>query len=86
MELSNSKRLLYSASYVTTQLTPEDQRRIDQFPGGGEGSAVGAKPDATVELEFHGSGSSGRLQVPGALTKMVIEEARTRASRPELSK
>jgi hypothetical protein len=35
MELSNSKRLLYSASYVTTQLTPEDQRQIDQSPGGG---------------------------------------------------
>lgn len=45
-----------------------------------------SKPDATVELEFHGSDSSGRLHIPGELSKMVIEEAQTRSSRPELSK
>lgn len=43
-----------------------------------------SKPGATVELEFHGSTSSGRLHIPGELSAMVIEEARTRASRPEL--
>ncbi len=35
MELTNSKRLLYTASYVTTQLTPEEQRKIESKPGGG---------------------------------------------------
>src|SRR5688572_18480446 len=35
MELTNSKRLLYTASYVTTQLTPEEQRNIESKPGGG---------------------------------------------------
>ena len=44
------------------------------------------KPDAILELEFHGSNSSGRLHIPGELSKMVIEEARTRASRRELGR
>jgi Type II secretion system (T2SS), protein G len=35
MELTNSKRLMYSASYVTTQLTPEEQRDVESKPGGG---------------------------------------------------
>jgi hypothetical protein len=35
-----------------------------------------SKPDATVELEFHGSDSSGRLHIPGELSKMVIEDSR----------
>ncbi|MBL8528227.1 MAG: type II secretion system protein GspG [Burkholderiales bacterium] len=35
MELTNSKRLLYTASYVTTQLKPEEQRHIESKPGGG---------------------------------------------------
>lgn len=35
MELINSKRLLFTASYVTTQLTPEEQRKIGSRPGGG---------------------------------------------------
>ena len=35
MELINSKRLLYTASYVTTQLTPEEQRKVASEPGGG---------------------------------------------------
>jgi len=39
------------------------------------------KPDAILELEFHGSDSSGRLHIPEELSKMVIEKARTRASR-----
>jgi len=35
----NSKRLLYTASYVTTQLTPEEQRKIESEPGGGYAKA-----------------------------------------------
>lgn len=35
MELTNSKRLMYSASYVTTQLTPDEQRKVEASPGGG---------------------------------------------------
>jgi Type II secretion system (T2SS), protein G len=35
MELTNSKRLLYTASYVTTQLTPEEQLHVESKPGGG---------------------------------------------------
>jgi hypothetical protein len=35
MELTNSKRLMYSASYVTTQFTPEEQRKMESNPGGG---------------------------------------------------
>lgn len=34
MELTNSKRHLYTASYVTTQLTPEEQRAVESKPGG----------------------------------------------------
>ena len=40
--------------------------------------------DATVALDFHGTDGSGRLHIPGELSKMVIEEARTRASRLDL--
>jgi hypothetical protein len=39
MELTNSKRLLYTASYVTTQLKPEEQRSIESKPGGGYAKA-----------------------------------------------
>jgi hypothetical protein len=39
MELTNSKRLLYTASYVTTQLTPEEQREAESKPGGGYSKA-----------------------------------------------
>lgn len=35
MELTNSKRLMYSASYVTTQFTPEEQSKVESEPGGG---------------------------------------------------
>jgi hypothetical protein len=35
MELTNSKRQLYTASYVTTQLIPDEQRKIESKPGGG---------------------------------------------------
>ena len=35
MELTNSKRLIYSASYVTIQFTPEQQRKVESEPGGG---------------------------------------------------
>jgi hypothetical protein len=35
MELTNSKRLLYTASYVSTQLKPEEQRKVESQPGGG---------------------------------------------------
>lgn len=35
MELTNSKRVLYTASYVTTQLTPEEQRDVESKPSGG---------------------------------------------------
>lgn len=35
MELTNSKRLMYSASYVTTQFTPEEQRKVESEAGGG---------------------------------------------------
>ena len=41
-------------------------------------------PGATVELDFHGSDWSGRLHIPGQLSKMVIEETRTRATRLDL--
>jgi hypothetical protein len=34
MELTNSKRLLYKVSYVTTQFTPDEQRRIESKPSG----------------------------------------------------
>lgn len=40
---------------------------------------------ATIELEFRDCDSSGRLHIPGDLSKMVIEEARTRALRAEMS-
>ena len=35
MELTNSKRLLYSATYVATQFTPDEQRKVESEPGGG---------------------------------------------------
>lgn len=35
MELTNSKRLLYTASYVTTQLSPDEQREVESKSGGG---------------------------------------------------
>ena len=35
MELTNSKRLLYTAGYVTTQLTPEEQKKAEAKPGSG---------------------------------------------------
>jgi hypothetical protein len=35
MELTNSKRLLYTASYVTTHLTPDEQHRLEAQPGRG---------------------------------------------------
>ncbi|MDB6101931.1 MAG: hypothetical protein JWO52_1930 [Gammaproteobacteria bacterium] len=35
MELTNSKRLLYTASYVTTRYTPDEQREAERQPGGG---------------------------------------------------
>lgn len=35
MELTNSKRLLYTASYVSTKFTPEEQRNVESKPGGG---------------------------------------------------
>jgi hypothetical protein len=35
MELLNSKRLIYSASHVTTQLTAKDQRELEAKPGRG---------------------------------------------------
>jgi hypothetical protein len=44
-----------------------------------------AKPGETVELDIREDGS-GRLHIPGALSKMVIEDARARASRPNLSR
>lgn len=39
MELVNSKRLLYTASYVTTQFTPEEQHAIERRPGSGYAKA-----------------------------------------------
>jgi hypothetical protein len=45
-----------------------------------------SKPGATVELEFHGSQASGRLHIPGELSKKVIEAARATVSRVEFSK
>jgi hypothetical protein len=39
MELTNSKRLMYSASYVTTQLTPDEQKNVESQPGGGAAKA-----------------------------------------------
>src|SRR5687767_15220791 len=35
MELTNSKRLMYSASYVTTEFTPDEQQKMESQPGGG---------------------------------------------------
>jgi Type II secretion system (T2SS), protein G len=35
MDLKNSKRLTYTASYVTTHLLPDEQQRIQAQPGGG---------------------------------------------------
>jgi hypothetical protein len=35
MELTNSKRLLYTASHVSTQLTVEEQRAVESKPGAG---------------------------------------------------
>jgi hypothetical protein len=35
MELVNSKRLLYSANYVATLLTPDEQHKLEKSPGGG---------------------------------------------------
>ena len=35
MDLTNSKRLQYTANYVTTQLTPEQQKNVESKPGGG---------------------------------------------------
>lgn len=35
MELTNSKRLHYTASYVSTQFTPTEQHEIESKPGGG---------------------------------------------------
>jgi hypothetical protein len=35
MELTNSKRLLYAASYVSTKFTPEEQKDFESTPGGG---------------------------------------------------
>jgi hypothetical protein len=35
MQLENSKRLMYSASYVTTQFTLEEQHKFEAAPGGG---------------------------------------------------
>lgn len=35
MELTNSKRLLFKASYVTTKLTPGEQQKIGSQAGGG---------------------------------------------------
>jgi hypothetical protein len=39
-----------------------------------------SQPNATIDLQFNNIDSSGRLHIPGELSKMVIEEARTRAS------
>jgi hypothetical protein len=33
MELTNSKRLLYKVSHVTTQFTPDEQRNIEKARG-----------------------------------------------------
>ena len=35
MELTNSKRLMYAASYVTTEFTPDEQQKMESQPGGG---------------------------------------------------
>lgn len=35
MELTNSKRLLYTANYVVTQYTPDEQKKIESKPGAG---------------------------------------------------
>src|SRR5688572_3075349 len=35
MDLTNSKRLQYTANYVTTQLTLEEQKNVESKPGGG---------------------------------------------------
>src|SRR5437764_7145232 len=34
MELTNSKRLVYTASYVTSRFTPDEQRHVEDSPGG----------------------------------------------------
>jgi len=39
------------------------------------------RPGAILELEFQDNNSSGRLHIPGELSRMVIEEARARALR-----
>ena len=35
MELTNSKRMLYTANYAITQLAPEEQQKIESKPGAG---------------------------------------------------
>lgn len=55
-----------------------------KWPGGsGVMQLILPHPDETIDLQFSGD-TSGRLQIPGALTKMVMEDARTKASRVEL--
>lgn len=35
MELTNSKQLVHTASYVSTRLTPDEQHHLESQPGGG---------------------------------------------------
>jgi len=41
-----------------------------------------SNPGQTVELEFYGKDSSGRMHIPAELSKIILEEARARLSRP----
>lgn len=64
MELTNSKRLLYSASYVTSKLTEEEQRRLNG-KGSGALKKVNLLRALNVGREAYGRiGEQIRLEAP----------------------
>ncbi len=71
MELTNSKRLLYTASYVVTQFTPDEQSEVESKPGGGY-----PKANHMLLLDLN-SEDLDRLQ-------MVMNAGRTFKSKGEL--
>jgi len=77
MELLNSKRLMYSASYVTTQFTPDEQHKVESAPGGGVAKANMLRALALNKSDLERMGDARRPQHEQLLaiaTKLAVAQ------------
>lgn len=88
MELTNSKRLLYTASYVTTEYTPEEQKNVESKPSDAIGKAIMLRslelqPQDLEHLQTEIS-SEGNIQRRNEL-QGILSIAKTIANRSSIS-